>query len=357
MLSIKGLAKAKTVTFSNSGLALSYESRGQNLTITLKGYDIAVPLNIERLELPLLLKQLRDEACMGEVKLNAWDNPEIRDLDKKISKTQRIALSYYIAMSFITNSEVGTRDIWLVFRNLHHSLISYLRHRSIATPLLAKYKVAILSCHVAGYSLGDITKIEDTFEACGLSRQNYIFYLLMLLDGMSSKIIFDMQEKFILSVDEFERETKEFIDRKDTQKLCTYHVMRSLPFVLKSHKMAPSDLSNELIIATQTAYSIARPLRSKEYAENHARRAMTNMTQRIIQAYTTHESKIRLVEGNENSIATHVSLDAYAAGFFTVNFNTDNFDPDTSADLYMTTLAYSEDSMIAYLDTKRGVAA
>ncbi|QIG74868.1 hypothetical protein [Rhizobium phage RHph_N46] len=353
MLSIKGLAKTRTVTFSNSGLALSYDNRGHNLTITLKGYDIAVPLDIDRLELPMLLKQLRDEARLGEVKLAAWENPDIRDLDKKISKAQRIALSYYIAMSYITNNEVGTRDIWVVFRDLHHSLISYLRHRSVATELLSRYKVAILSCHVKGYSIGDIPAIEDVFEACGLSRQNYIFYLLMMLDGMSSKIVFDMQDKFILSVDEFERETTEFIERKDTQKLCMYHVQRSLAFVVKSHKLSPSDLAHELSIATQTAYNIARPLRSKEYAENHARRAMTNMVNRIIQSYTKHASKVRLVEGAERSIATHVSLDATFGAWW----DGSTFDPETSADVFLNTLAFSEDRMLAHIDSTRGVVA
>ncbi len=235
-----------------------------------------------------------------------------------------------------------TRDIWLTFRDIHSTLLSYLRNRAIANQLLLRYKIAILSCHLSGYGLTDLYKIERTFKNCGLDPENYIFYILFLLDGYNHDVEFDDQEHFILSVEEMERETKAFTGTTSITKLCHYQTSMKLQFIVDSQRISNNDMVNELIIATQLAYSTVRPFKTKAYSENYARRTMTNTALRIIQAYTKHKSKIRLISGEHGSEATHELLTE----------NTKNIDPSFHSSL-ASTLAYSEDDMIAYLDIKK----
>jgi len=345
MVSISDLMK-KRVLFSNSGLVLTHDNRNSLLNISLrdsntgKGHEIGLPIEAKQLEIVNFLTNTYADAKRGFVQQSAWENPEVK-LDASINSAQKIALGYYVMLSFLCNSETGTRDIWLVFRTIHHSLISYLRNRAISNEILMRYKVALLSCHLSGYTIADISKIERMFEVCGLNRQNYIFYLLLVLDGMTDNLVFDKQEKFVLSVANMEREKKEFISQPSIKKLCLYHAHKKLRFITESNRFSPEDMANELQMATQVAYTTVRPLKSIAYSENYARRSMTNTVNRIIHAYTTYESRKRLVAGVDGSVNTHFMLtDSITKSEIDVSFQ----------DNLANSLAFSEDRMIDYLD-------
>ncbi len=343
MLSIGGFLK-KNVVLSNSGLVLNFNSKTSILDFTITGHMISLPIDLHRLEIVNLLNATIIDAKNGHIQQAAWENPEIK-LEGKLTKAEMIALGYYIMLSFIDSGVCGTRDIWLVFRGVHHSLLSYVRNRAISNKLLLRYKVALLSCHFAGYGIQDIHKIERTFARCGLSKQNYIFYLMMVLDKMGKDITIDHNDRFILSVENLEHETNEFIDNPAITKLCMYHTHKKLRFIVNSQKSSPEEMANELRMATQVAYTTVRPLKSQEYSENYARRAMTNMVSRIQHAYTHYDGKIRLVSSNEGFENTHVEL--------TGNFSKDAVDPLFTDDSVKSSLIFSEDAMIDYLDNKR----
>jgi hypothetical protein len=343
MLSIAGLMK-KNVVLSNSGLVLNYSAKTSILDFTITGHMISLPIDLHRLEVVNLINSTILDAKNGYITQAAWENPNVK-LDGKMSKAESIALGYYIMLSFIDSGTCGTRDIWLVFRGVHHSLLSYVRNRAISNQLLLRYKVALLSCHFAGYGINDIHKIERTFARCGLSKQNYIFYLMMILDQTCENIVMDHNDKFILSVDSLEQETDEFINASDITKLCLFHTHKKLRFIVNSQKSSPQEMANELRMATQVAYTTVRPLKSKEYSENYARRAMTNMVSRIQHAYTHYEGKIRLVAVKDGFENTHVLMPS--------NFSKDTLDPLYTDDAVKSSLIFSEDSMIDYLDSKR----
>jgi hypothetical protein len=349
---ISSLTK-KNVVFSNSGLAMSFDKKTTNLNLTIKGYDITVPVDLTQLEVRNFLTMTLKEARKGNLQQNAWENPEV-NLNGKMNEAQNIALAYYIMQSFINSNGFSTRDIWIVpaFRGFHHSMLSYLRNRAITNELLMRYKVALLICFVKGYHLGDLSKIERTFEKCGLSRQNYIFYLLFLLDGTFENIEFDDQEKFILSFNSMENEKIDFIESASISRLCMFHTQKRLRFIVESHNLSPHEMANELKIATQIAYTTVRPLRSRAFSENYARRAMTNMALRIIHAYTHYPDKIRLVKGEHGSEGTHFSFDTLSGASSNIPH-----DPTWDDDCVKSSLSYSEDVMINYLDMKRAQAA
>lgn len=346
MLSFSKLIKPKSVLFLNSGLNLAYSTRETTLSINIRDTHVAVPIEHKSLEMVSAISAILDDARSGYLPQNAWENPEVKDLDKRISATQLITLAYYIQLSFLGKCQ--TRDIWQVFKGqIHHSLISYIRNRIISKDLAMRYKIAVLSCYLSGYSLLDIDKIERTFRNCGLNPDNYIFYFILILDGLNN-FQFDSQESFILSPESMDVETKKFIDTTSIKRLCNYHTHKSLSFILKSHRMASDDLASELAIATQTAYTIVRPFKSKAYSENYARRAMTNTVSRILHAYTKYESKIRMVQREDGVFEnTHIVLDDSSAQNIDSSFETHS--------AMASTLGFSEDRMIDYLDARRSI--
>lgn len=342
MLSISNLIKPKTVQFLNSDMNLLYSTRESLISLNVRGTHVTVPMEFQSLEIVSALSSILDDARSGHLPQNVWENPEVKDLDKKISPTQRIVLSYYILLSFLGKCE--TRDIWQVFKGqVHHSLLSYLRNRIITRKMAMQYKVAILSCHLERYTIMDLKKIERTFINCGLAPENYIFYFLLYLDGLND-FTFDKQVSFILSPEEMDQETQRFIETTSIKKLCLHHAHKSLSFICNSHKMSQEDLASELAIATQTSYTIIRPFKTKAYSENYARRTMTNTVSRILHAYTKYESKIRMVKTGDGGFEnTHITL----------NDQTKNI--DTTFDQLSHTLGYSEDRMIEYLDAQRSL--
>lgn len=343
MFSMGGLLK-KNVTLANSGLVMNYNTKTSILDFTITGHLISLPIDLHRLEIANLINAIVGDAKNGHIQQAAWENPDIK-LDGKLSKTETIALGYYIMLSFINSGVCGTRDIWLIFRGVHHSLLSYVRNRAISNKLLLQYKVAMLSCHFAGYGIQDIHKIERTFARCGLSKQNYIFYLMFILDKMNNDITIDHNDRFILSVESLEQETNDFIDNPAITKLCMFHTHSKLRFIVNSQKSSPEEMANELRMATQVAYTTVRPLKSKEYSENYARRAMTNMVSRIQHAYTHYEGKIRLVSSKDGFENTHIAI--------TGNFDKNTVDPMYLDDSIRTSLVFSEDAMLDYIDSKR----
>lgn len=342
-MSIKGLLK-KNVVLSNSGLVLDFNTKTNVLSLTSESYNLVVPIDLPSLEIVTFINQTIADAKKGYIQQAAWENPDIK-LDGSLSRAEQIAFGYYIMLSFLNNSQCGTRDIWLVLRNVHHSLLSYVRHRAVAHKLLLRYKVAILSCYISDYGVMDIPKIERTFAKCGLSKQNYIFYLLMLFDRSLEDLKFDKQERFALSVETLEAETKKFIEHPQISKLCWYHTHKKLRFIVTSNKMNYNEMVNELQCATQVAYTTVRPLKTKEYSENYARRAMTNMVTRIIHAYTTYEEKKRLVADGDSFQNTVIQLEQDGAS---LRSHEPSFDHDFAACLH-----FNEDYLIDRIDQGR----
>lgn len=341
MLSISGFIKAKPVNLLNSGLSLTYYPKKQFVSMEYEGYDIGMPISADTLEIVNLLTNELEDARSGSILQSAWENPIIQDLNKSINSTKKIAISYYILLTFLRLGR--TRDIWLAFRGIHHSLLSYLRNRAVNTQLLMmRYKVALLSCHLNGYGLRDIAKIQRTFEKCGLHGNNYIFYLLLVLDGLADNLTFDTQDTCVLSVPEMESETKQFIDTPSILRLSMYHTYKKLRFIVESQKISPEDMSRELVMATQVAYTTIRPFKTKEYSENYARRAMTNTVNRIIHAYTTYPSLMRLISTEEGSVNTHVMITETTSGY----------DSSYDADI-VASMRFNEDALIEHLDRYR----
>ena len=172
-------------------------------------FELNIPLEIDQLELPVFLQEILHDGRRGEVSQSAWENPEIKDMEKTLTGSMSLALSYQILLTFFNLQ--GTRDIWLTFPNVHHSLLSYLKNRAFISPLLMRYKIAMITCVVKGYGINDVNKIERVFEKCGLSRQNAIFYLLFSIENREHDLKFDTQDVFVLTVEDMEREIDEFL--------------------------------------------------------------------------------------------------------------------------------------------------
>lgn len=342
-MKLRGVLKTG-VHLTNSDTKLRF--RKGVLSVTTMGYDLGIETDLGDIEVVQFIDKTMSDLRNGYAVQSAWENPEIRDIEYNFTSSQKLALGYYIMLSFVMNSECGTRDVWAVFKGVHNSLISYIRHRAVASHLLLQYKIAILTCKTRGYTVADSYKIQQVFLNCGLDAQNYIFYLIMLLDGMDRKIVFDQQDKFILSVASIAEEASDFIHNKQTTRLCAFHAHTKLAFITQSQRDTPQDMINELLMATNVAYLTSRPLRSRAYSENYARRTMTNMVNRIIHAYTTYEGKVRLRSDTDGYQNTHMELNDKT---FTMNFNP-QFDH-----AIVEAANFNEDRMIAYLDEYRAI--
>lgn len=344
MTDIRAYLKSNSNVNFKGGLAIKYNEYGRYCTISYPGkFELAVSVDAEQIELLSFLDGVIEDAQNGHVLQATWENPNIKGMDVSMTKSTRLAIGYRILLTFL-NVET-TRDIWLNFPNVHHSFLSYLRNRSLSQLLLMQYKVAILTCHIKGYSLGDTQKIEAAFEQCGLHRHNSIFYVLFLLEQHSNKITFDDQDVFVLTVDNMEFETEEFLNQKSTYKYCLGHAHKSLSFIWKANRGGPQEMANELMTATKVAYTTIRPFKSRAYSENYARRAMTNMVTRIIHAHTKYESNVRIISTQNGYESTHVMLTEA----------TKDFDPTFSA--LEKSVGFSEDHMLDYIDSKRVKAA
>ena len=331
--------KNQNCTFLN-GLSLRYYPVNRQTTVQYKDiFELAIPTEINQLELPNFMLETQHDAQKGHIIQSAWENPEIKDLDKALTGTTLIGLSYHILLNFLNLQ--GTRDIWLNFPGLHHSLISYMRNRAIITPMLMQYKIAMLSCCVNNYTLHDLAKIERTFERHGLSRQNAIFYILFAIEKRQETIDFDTDDICVLTMPDMEEEITTFLNQTSTFRLCRYHVAKKLLFIVESNRYSKDEMTNELMVATQIAYSIIRPFKSKLYSENYARRSMTNMVNRIIHAYTNYDSKIRIINKGNEYENTHISLANLSVSAL-----------DATYDPIQNSMLFSEDHMISYLDSK-----
>lgn len=338
-------AKTRQSYRFKNGLGVRYYPVGRYAQIDYAdAFELNIPMEIDQLELPVFLQEVLADGRNGDISQSAWENPEIKDMEKSMTDSMVLALSYQILITFFNLQ--GTRDIWLTFPNTHHSLISYLKNRAFISPILMQYKVAICTCLVKGYGLEDNSKIEKVFEKCGLSRQNAIFYILFTIENREKELTFDTQDVLVLTVKDIEQEIEDFLNETSTYRLCRYHVNQKLLFIVNANRYSKDEMANELLVSTRMAYALIRPFKSKTFSANYARRAMTNTVNRIIHAYTHYDSKIRLVEGADGmSENTHRDIS-----------NLDVLSINGDSDLLKTSMLFNEDSMIDYLDRVRAVA-
>lgn len=322
------------------GIQLNYFKEGYS-SITKEGIEVALPGYVSNLDITVLLDDLTNQLETGTSHIAAWENPEIK-YNRKMYVSEKIAIGYWSILAYLGLKD--TRDLWKQFDRHHSTYLSYLKNGVFASMLVGQYKVAFLTCYLQKYDIEHITEIKEVFAQNQLHRDNYIFYILFLMEERYGSLFFDTDDVCILTVADLDQENEEFIS--SIMPLFMYHVTQSLAFIVSSHRLSNLDMVNELSAATSIAYLRARPFHSKAYAQSYAKRALTNMVPRIIYAYTHYDSKKRMVTDGDGYTNTHLGLTALTAqsGFNVTASST------VDSDQLNNSLFFGEDRMHDYLD-------
>lgn len=308
----------------------------------INGDSTYIPISLDELELYSSLHRSYVEVQTGDLRIPAWGNPSVTY--GKMTRTQMLVASYLCLMTFMQIRE--TRDLWVSLPNVPNTQLSYMKERAQSDDFLLPYKVAMLRCLYARYKYHDIDRIKDEFSAVGLHPSNYVYYLLFILSKDYRLLKIDNSQPFILDYQSLLNESADFSSRKDTQKLCYFRTHKQLSFIVGSHNLDPHDLATELLMNTLVAYRIARPMNSIAYSENYARRAMTNVANRIIYAHT-HYLSLKNIEQDSD-------------GTFVRRFRSMTDVEETPSaevldiDAFRNSVLFNEDVMLEKLDRRYG---
>lgn len=318
----------------------------QNDTIKLisdAGDATYLAVDVNNLELYATLSSAYVETATDRLVLTPWSNPKVDTAS--MTRTQLLLAAYLTALTFLKIRD--TRDVWMAFPTLPNSMLSYILGRATSSAsYIMPYKVAILQCLYRRYTLKDLDAIRNTFEDNGLHGENAVLYLIFIMSGNFRELKVDASEPFHLCLNTLTQEANDFISTPSISRLAHYRAHTQLTFIAKSHNIDVNELASDLMMQTLVAYRIARPCHTRPYSENYARRAMTNIANRIIYAHTHYDSKINIKRD--------------AAGDFISRFapvpNIDVLHPTSEVydfSQYRESLLFNEDTMIDRIDQKR----
>ena len=316
---------------------LNYDRHGF-LTILKQGIEVAAPCSINNLDLVSFMKESVNDLLTGDMKISAWENPDVA-LPSKIYDSEYIALSYWILLSYVNLKD--TRDLWKKFTRQKSTFLTYIKNNLFASQLINQYKIALLTCYLHKFDLSDLDKIKQVFVRNNLHENNYIYYVLFIMEERYGSFTFDNSDVCVLTGEDLDREAQDVI--KENMPLFMWHTRSSLSFIVSSHRMNQFEMINELATATQIAYNRVRPFKSKAYAESYAKRALTNTVNRIIYAYTHYDSLKRLISTDDGYVNQQLEL--------TSNATAKDVHPE-ACDIYqsLSSLSYSEDALLDRID-------